>query len=57
MEYFEYLLERECFFRFSLLIIKEGDIYGVRTMKRFDCKMFVQVSITFSNLRLAISCQ
>ena len=43
------------FFRLPLLIINESKICGIRSNKRFDGKMFVQVSITFSNLRLAFS--
>ena len=34
-------------FRFSLLIINEGDICGVSSTKKFDKEMFVQVPITF----------
>ena len=55
MGYFEYPLEKQCFFWFSLLIITEGKICGIRSTKRCNCKIFVQVSITFLNLRLAIS--
>ena len=47
---------KECFFRYPLIIINKGEICGIRSTKRFDCKMLVQVSIAFSNLRLAISC-
>ena len=50
------LPRRSVFFRFSLLSISEGEICDVRSTKRFDRKMSVQVPITFSNLRLAISC-
>ena len=46
----------ECFFRFSLSIINEGEIFDVKSAKRFDFKMFVQVEMTFPNLRLAIAC-
>ena len=50
MGYFEYLLQKECFGRLSLLIINEGEICGIRSTERFDRKMSVQ--IIFSNLRL-----
>ena len=43
------------FFKLPLLIINESKVCGIRSNKRFDGKMFVQVSITFSNLRLAFS--
>ena len=56
MGYFEHPLEKQCFFWFSLLIINDGEICGVRSTKRFDWKMSVQVPITFPNSRLAISC-
>ena len=55
MRYFDYPPKNECFVRFSLFIINEGEISGVRSTKRFDRKMFINVSITFPNLRLAIS--
>ena len=42
------------FFKFPLLIINEGEICGVRSSKRFNWKMSVQVSITFSNLGLTV---
>ena len=38
------------------MIINEGEIYGVRSIKRFDGKTTVQVRITFPNLGLVISC-
>ena len=44
------------FFGFSMLIINEGKICDIRSTKICNCKTFVQVSITFSNLRLANSC-
>ena len=40
----------------SLLIINESEICGIRGTKRFDCKMSVQMPITFTDLRLTISC-
>ena len=39
------------FSRFSLLIINEGEICGVKSTKRFDWKMSAKVPITFPNLR------
>ena len=56
MRYFDHSPQYECFFRFSLFIINEGEICDVRSIKRFDWKMSVQVPIIFPNLRLAISC-
>ena len=56
MGYFAYSLEKESFFRFSLLIINEDEICGVRSIKRFDWKISDQVPINLPNLRLTISC-
>ena len=43
-------------FVFSLLIFNESEICGISNTERFDSKMSVQVPITFTNLRLTISC-
>ena len=37
-----------------MFIINEGEIFDVRSTKRFDWKMSVQMPITFPNMRLAI---
>ena len=48
---------KESFFRFPLFQINEGEICGILSTKKFDCKIFLQVSITVLNLKLAISCK
>ena len=53
---FKYHLEKECFFGFSLLIINEGEVCGVRSTKTIGCKMFAQVPIIFTNLLVTIWC-
>ena len=37
-------------------MINEGEIFAVRSTKRFDWKMSVEVPINFPNMRLAVSC-
>ena len=47
MEDFDYPCQKEGFIRLPLLIINEGKICGISSTRRFDSKMFVQVSILF----------
>ena len=42
------------FFFVFIVDIQWGKICGISSTKRCNCKMFVQVSITFSNMRLVI---